>query len=156
MSRFERIAVLLGGPSAEREVSLYSGAGCAKALREEGFDVVEIDPGENPATQLLSAKVDCAFNALHGRWGEDGCVQGLLELLRIPYTHSGVLASALAMDKERARIVLAAAGVPVAEGLVVDRHEAALRHAMTPPYVLKPVFEGSSFGVVIVKADRAH
>src|ERR1700754_1291205 len=94
---FKRVAVLLGGRSAEREVSLSSGAGCARALREEGFDVVEIDPGENPAEQLLKAKPDCVFNALHGRWGEDGCVQGLLEWLRIPYTHSGVLASALAM-----------------------------------------------------------
>ena len=91
MSGFKRVAVLLGGRSAERQVSLSSGAGCAKALREEGFDVVEIDPGENPATQLIEAKVDCAFNALHGRFGEDGCVQGLLEWLRIPYTHSGVL-----------------------------------------------------------------
>src|SRR4051794_41735104 len=150
MSRFERIAVLLGGPSAEREVSLSSGAGCAKALREEGFDVVEIDPGENPATQLLSAKVDCAFNALHGRWGEDGCVQGLLELLAIPYTHSGVLASALAMHKQRAKHVMRAAGIPVADGKVVTRREAARDHVLPRPYVLKPVSEGSSVGVYIV------
>jgi D-alanine-D-alanine ligase len=151
MSRFERIAVLLGGPSAEREVSLSSGAGCAKALREEGFDVVEIDPGENPATQLLSAKVDCAFNALHGRWGEDGCVQGLLELLRIPYTHSGVLASALAMHKQRTKDVYRAAGIPVVNSIIADRREAGREHLMEPPYVIKPVNEGSSVGVYIIR-----
>jgi D-alanine-D-alanine ligase len=151
MSRFERIAVLLGGPSAEREVSLSSGAGCAKALREEGFDVVEIDPGENPASQLLSAKVDCAFNALHGRWGEDGCVQGLLELIRIPYTHSGVLASALAMHKQRTKDVYRAAGIPVVKSIIADRREAGREHLMEPPYVIKPVNEGSSVGVYIIR-----
>jgi D-alanine-D-alanine ligase len=155
MSRFECIAVLLGGPSAEREVSLSSGAGCAEALRKEGFDVVEIDPGENPATQLLSAKVDCAFNALHGRWGEDGCVQGLLELLRIPYTHSGVLASALAMHKQRTKDVYRAAGIPVVNSIIADRREAGREHLMEPPYVIKPVNEGSSVGVYIIrKGDK--
>ena len=98
----KKVAVLLGGLSAEREVSLVSGRACAKALREEGFDVVEIDARENLETQLLATKPDVVFNALHGRWGEDGCVQGVLELLRIPYTHSGVLASALAMHKGKA------------------------------------------------------
>ena len=151
MSRFERIAVLLGGPSAEREVSLSSGTGCAKALREEGFDVVEIDPGENPASQLLSAKVDCAFNALHGRWGEDGCVQGLLELIRIPYTHSGVLASALAMHKQRTKDVYRAAGIPVVKSIIADRREAGREHLMEPPYVIKPINEGSSVGVYIIR-----
>src|SRR4051812_23054840 len=151
MSRFERIAVLLGGPSAEREVSLSSGAGCAKALREEAFDVVEIDPGENPASQLLEAKVDCAFNALHGRWGEDGCIQGLLELLQIPYTHSGVLASALAMHKQRTKDVYRAAGIPVVKSLIADRREAGRAHLMEPPYVIKPVNEGSSVGVYIIR-----
>ena len=124
----KKIAVLLGGRSSEREVSLSSGAGCAKALREEGFDVVDIDPGENPATQLIEAKVDCAFNALHGRWGEDGCVQGLLELLAIPYTHSGVLSSALAMHKQRAKDVYQAAGLPIVKSIVVDRKAAAKTH----------------------------
>jgi len=124
MSGFKRVAVLLGGRSAEREVSLSSGAGCAKALSGEGFDVVEIDPGENPGQVLLDAKVDCAFNALHGRWGEDGCIQGLLELLRIPYTHSGVLASALAMHKERTKDVYRAAGIPIVKSIVADRREA--------------------------------
>jgi D-alanine-D-alanine ligase len=151
MSAFKRVAVLLGGRSAEREVSLSSGAGCAKALRGEGFDVVEIDPGENPASQLLDAKVDCAFNALHGRWGEDGCIQGLLELLRIPYTHSGVLASALAMHKQRTKDVYRAAGIPIVKSIIADRREAGREHLMEPPYVIKPVNEGSSVGVYIIR-----
>jgi D-alanine-D-alanine ligase len=148
---YKRVAVLLGGRSAEREVSLSSGAGCAKALRDEGFDVVEIDPGENLAGQLLDTKPDAVFNALHGRWGEDGCVQGLLELLRIPYSHSGVLASALAMHKQRTKDVYRAAGIPVVNSIVVDRREAASRHLMEPPYVIKPVNEGSSVGVFIIR-----
>jgi len=148
---YKRVAVLLGGRSAEREVSLSSGAGCAKALREEGFDVVEIDPGENLAGQLIEARPDAVFNALHGRWGEDGCVQGLLELQRIPYTHSGVLASALAMHKQRSKDVYRAAGIPVVASIVVDRREAAARHLMEPPYVVKPVNEGSSVGVFIIR-----
>jgi D-alanine-D-alanine ligase len=145
------VAVLLGGRSAEREVSLSSGEGCATALRSEGFDVVEIDPGENLADQLLDAKPDAVFNALHGRWGEDGAVQGLLELLRIPYTHSGILASALAMHKQRSKDVYRAAGLPVVDSIVVDRREAAARHLMEPPYVVKPVNEGSSVGVFIIR-----
>ncbi len=151
MSQFKRVAVLLGGRSAEREVSLSSGAGCAKALRGEGFDVVEIDPGENTASQLLEAQVDCAFNALHGRWGEDGCIQGLLELLQIPYTHSGVLASALAMHKQRTKDVYRAAGIPIVRSIIADRREAAREHLMEPPYVIKPVNEGSSVGVYIIR-----
>jgi D-alanine-D-alanine ligase len=151
MSGFRRVAVLLGGRSAEREVSLSSGAGCARALREEGFEVVEIDPGENPASQMLEATVDCAFNALHGRWGEDGCVQGLLEWLRIPYTHSGVLASALAMHKERTKHVYRAAGIPVVKSIIADRRDAGREHLMEPPYVIKPVNEGSSVGVYIIR-----
>jgi len=147
-----RVAVLLGGRSAEREVSLTSGAGCAKALRDEGFDVVEIDPqAADLAAQLNAAKPDVVFNALHGRWGEDGCVQGLLELLRIPYTHSGVLASALAMHKQRAKDVFAAAGLPLVKSIVVDRKAAAVAHLMEPPYVVKPVNEGSSVGVFIIR-----
>jgi D-alanine-D-alanine ligase len=151
MSGFRRVAVLLGGRSAEREVSLSSGAGCARALREEGFDVVEIDPGENPAAQLLDARVDCAFNALHGRWGEDGCIQGLLELLQIPYTHSGVLASSLAMHKQRTKDVYRAAGIPIVKSVIADRREAGREHLMEPPYVIKPVNEGSSVGVYIIR-----
>jgi D-alanine-D-alanine ligase len=151
VSRFKKVAVLLGGRSAEREVSLSSGAGCGKALRDEGFDVVEIDPGENPASQLLDANVDCAFNALHGRWGEDGCIQGLLELLQIPYTHSGVLASALAMHKQRTKDVYRAAGIPIVKSILADRREAGREHLMEPPYVIKPVNEGSSVGVYIIR-----
>ncbi|HJW40913.1 MAG TPA: D-alanine--D-alanine ligase [Rhizomicrobium sp.] len=147
----KRVAVLLGGRSAEREVSLSSGKGCAAALRSEGFDVVEIDPGDNLAQQLLDARPDAVFNALHGRFGEDGTVQGLLELYRIAYTHSGVLASALAMHKQRTKDVYRAAGLPVVNSIVVDRREAAARHLMEPPYVVKPVNEGSSVGVFIIR-----
>jgi D-alanine-D-alanine ligase len=148
----KRVAVLLGGRSAEREVSLSSGAGCARALRGEGFEVAEIDPKDSDlAAQLNAAKPDVVFNALHGRWGEDGCVQGLLELVRLPYTHSGVLASALAMHKQRAKDVFRAAGLPVVKSIVADRREAANRHLMEPPYVVKPVNEGSSVGVFIIR-----
>ncbi len=152
MTAYKKIAVLLGGFSAERDVSLSSGAGCAKALREEGFEVVEIDPKTGDVwAQLAAAKPDAVFNALHGRWGEDGCVQGLLELMRLPYTHSGVLASALAMHKQRTKDVYRAAGLPVVNSIVVDRREAASRHLMEPPYVVKPVNEGSSVGVFIIR-----
>jgi D-alanine-D-alanine ligase len=151
MTAFKRVAVLLGGRSAEREVSLVSGRGCAKALREEGFDVVEIDVGDDLAERLREVKPDAAFNGLHGRWGEDGCVQGLLELMHIPYTHSGVLASALAMHKQRAKDVFRAAGLPIVRSIVADRREAGARHLMEPPYVIKPVNEGSSVGVYIIR-----
>src|SRR5882757_4197672 len=151
MIPFKRVAVLLGGLSPEREVSLVSGRACANALREEGFDVVEIDAGHDLAERLREARPDAAFNALHGRWGEDGCVQGLLEILEIPYTHSGVLASALAMHKERAKAAFRAAGLPVAPSVVVNRHRAASDHPMEPPYVVKPLNEGSSVGVYIIR-----
>jgi D-alanine-D-alanine ligase len=152
----KHVAVLMGGWSAERPVSLNSGKGCAAALEASGYRVTRVDVGRDIAEVLVKLKPDVAFNALHGRFGEDGTIQGVLELLQIPYTHSGVLASALAMHKERAKTVLAAAGVPVAEGLVVNRHDAARRHVMTAPYILKPVAEGSSFGIVIVKDGRSH
>jgi D-alanine-D-alanine ligase len=151
MTGFRRVSVLLGGLSPEREVSLVSGRACAKALRDEGFDVTEIDVGHDVAERLRDAKPDAVFNALHGRWGEDGCVQGLLELMEIPYTHSGVLASALAMHKERAKAAFRAAGLPVADSIVVNRHAAAGGHAMTPPYVVKPINQGSSVGVYVVR-----
>jgi D-alanine-D-alanine ligase len=151
MTKFKRIAVLLGGRSPEREVSLVSGRACAKALREEGFEVQEFDAGKDLGERLHAYKPDAAFNALHGRWGEDGCVQGMLELMEIPYTHSGVLASALAMHKERAKAVFRAAGLPLVKSVLVDRREAAERHVMEPPYVLKPVNQGSSVGVYIVR-----
>ncbi|WP_210527370.1 D-alanine--D-alanine ligase [Rubellimicrobium arenae] len=145
-----RVAVLMGGPSAEREVSLSSGRQCAAALRDAGYDAVEVDAGLDLARQLMELRPEVAFNALHGRWGEDGCVQGLLEWLRIPYTHSGVLASALAMDKQRAKDAFRAAGLPVVESRLAPRDEAASRHLMPPPYVVKPNNEGSSVGVYIV------
>jgi D-alanine-D-alanine ligase len=145
------IAVLKGGLSAEREVSLNSGAAVGEALREEGYRVTEIDVGDGIASQLHALKPDACFNALHGKFGEDGCVQGLLECLGIPYTHSGVLASALAMHKERAKDVMGPAGVPIADAEVVTRREAMSRHVLAPPYVVKPVAEGSSVGVVIVE-----
>jgi D-alanine-D-alanine ligase len=148
-----RIAVLKGGRSAEREVSLVSGSACASALRQEGFTVVEIDAGPDLAQRLQAEAPDVVFNALHGRWGEDGCVQGVLEWLGIPYTHSGVLASALAMDKARAKHVFAQAGLPVADSLLVPREEVRRAHPMPPPYVVKPVNEGSSVGVYLVHRD---
>ena len=148
--KYHHVAVLMGGWSAEREVSLNSGAGVAQALESEGYRVTRVDAGRDLAIKLAEVKPDACLNALHGRWGEDGCVQGILECLGIPYTHSGVLASALAMHKERAKQIMAAAGVPVAEGRMVGREEAATRHAMEPPYVAKPIAEGSSVGVVIV------
>jgi D-alanine-D-alanine ligase len=152
----KHVAVLMGGWSAERPVSLNSGRGCADALEARGYTVSRVDVGRDIAEVLAKSRPDVAFNALHGPAGEDGAIQGVLEILRIPYTHSGVLASALAMRKDLAKIMLSAAGVPIAQGVVVDRQEAARRHVLAPPYVLKPVSEGSSFGVVIVKADRAH
>jgi len=145
-----RIAVLKGGFSAEREVSLESGRACAAALRGEGFDVIELDAGRDLAAALTRAAPDVVFNALHGRWGEDGCVQGLLEWMRLPYTHSGVLASAVAMDKERTKAVYRAAGLPVADSLLVAAAAARADHPMPPPYVVKPYNEGSSVGVYIV------
>ncbi len=148
--KYHHVAVLMGGWSAEREVSLNSGTPCADALEQQGYRVTRIDASRDLATRLAEVKPDACFNALHGRWGEDGCVQGILECLGIPYTHSGVLASALAMHKQRAKLVMAAAGVPVAEGRMLAREEAATRHAMEPPYVAKPIAEGSSVGVVIV------
>lgn len=152
----KHVAVLMGGWSAERPVSLNSGRGCADALEAVGYRVTRLDVDRSIADTLAGLRPDVAFNALHGRVGEDGTIQGVLEILRIPYTHSGVLSSALAMQKDLAKIVLQAAGVPVPFGIMVDRHEAARRHVLEPPYVLKPVNEGSSFGVVIVKQDRAH
>jgi D-alanine-D-alanine ligase len=146
-----RIAVLMGGRSAERDVSLSSGRECATALRSEGFEVVEIDAGPDLASVLADVRPDVAFNALHGQWGEDGCVQGILEWLRIPYTHSGVLASALAMDKTRAKQIFAAAGLPVARGMIACREHIRAAHPMEPPYVVKPNAEGSSVGVYIVR-----
>lgn len=145
-----RVAVLKGGPSVEREVSLVSGRECAAALRAAGFETTELDAGPDLPAQLAQSAPDVVFNALHGRWGEDGCVQGLLEWMGLPYTHSGVLASALAMDKTRSKQVFAAAGLPVVESLLADATEVQARHVMAPPYVVKPNNEGSSVGIHIV------
>ena len=150
------VAVLMGGWSTEREVSLDSGEACAKALEGEGYRVTRLDVDRDVALRLAEIRPDVCFNALHGRFGEDGCIQGLLETMGLPYTHSGVLASALAMHKERAKAVLRAAGVPVAESVVLSRAEAARAHVMPPPYVIKPPAEGSSVGVFIVREDQAH
>ncbi|RZJ85141.1 MAG: D-alanine--D-alanine ligase [Brevundimonas sp.] len=146
----KHVAVLLGGLSSEREVSLVSGKACADALERLGARVSRVDAGRDLADVLTRLKPDVCFNALHGEWGEDGCVQGVLETLGLRYTHSGVLASALAMDKAKAKAVLAAAGVVVPGGGLYDRHEAARDHVMAPPYVVKPNAEGSSVGVFLV------
>ena len=150
--KYEHVCVLMGGWSAEREVSLGSGNPCAVALETAGYRVTRLDVGRDVAEKLREIAPDVCFNALHGRWGEDGCMQGVLEVLGIPYTHSGVRASSLAIDKERTKRIVAALGVPVADGVIVKRKDAIREHAMEPPYVAKPVGEGSSVGVVIVKA----
>ncbi|MCP2678131.1 D-alanine--D-alanine ligase [Maricaulaceae bacterium NA33B04] len=147
----KRIAVLLGGRSPERDVSLVSGEKVADALRKRGHAVIHIDPADDDwQAQLIATKPHLAFNALHGEWGEDGRIQGVLEYLGIAYTHSGVMASALAMDKQRAKAVLRDAGIACPEGQIVNRFDAAKAHVMLPPYVAKPNAQGSSVGVVIV------
>jgi D-alanine-D-alanine ligase len=152
----KHVAVLMGGWSAEREVSLRSGQACADAAERKGYRVTRIDVDRDIATTLRSLKPDVAFNVLHGRPGEDGTLQGLLEVVGIPYTHSGVLASALAMQKDLAKVVLRAAGIPVPEGILVSRFEAAKAHALPRPYVIKPLAEGSSVGVFIVTEQHDH
>lgn len=150
----KHVAVLYGGLSAEREVSLRSGEACAKALEDQGFKVTRLDVDRSISQRLADLRPDVAFNALHGRYGEDGIMQGILEMLRIPYTHSGVLSSSLAMQKDRAKDVMRAAGIPVPAGLTMHRLEVAKAHPMRPPYVVKPVSEGSSVGVLIVNEDH--
>ncbi|OCJ05691.1 D-alanine--D-alanine ligase [Agrobacterium sp. 13-626] len=152
----KRVAVLLGGFSSERPVSLSSGKACADALEAEGYRVTRVDVERDVSARLADLKPDVVFNALHGPFGEDGTIQGVLEYLQIPYTHSGVMASALAMDKARAKTVAASAGIPVAASLVLNRFDIAGEHPMPAPYVVKPVREGSSFGVVIVQEEQAH
>lgn len=153
----KHVAVLMGGWSAERDVSLRSGKACADALDRTGrYKVSRIDVTRDIAATLTALKPDCALNVLHGRPGEDGTLQGLLEILGVPYSHSGVMASSVAMQKDIAKTVLHAAGVPVPGGVVVDRAEAAKEHLLPRPYVIKPVAEGSSVGVFIVREDHAH
>lgn len=152
----KHVAVLMGGWAHERPVSLSSGNACADALEARGFRVSRVDVDRSIAARLAELKPDVAFNALHGPFGEDGCIQGLLEILNIPYTHSGVMASALAMNKVKAKAVMAAHGVPVTEHLIINRRDVGNEHPMRPPYVIKPINEGSSFGVLIVKEDQLH
>jgi D-alanine-D-alanine ligase len=152
----KHVAVLMGGWSAEREVSLRSGKACADALTRRGYRVTPIDVDRDIAAALTATRPDAALNVLHGRPGEDGTLQGLLEILGIPYSHSGVLASALAMQKDFAKALFRGAGVPVAEDRVVSRLVAAKAHVMEPPYVIKPVAEGSSVGVFIVTAEHPN
>src|SRR5215475_1918058 len=150
----KRVAVLMGGPSAEREVSLVSGRECAKGLKQASYDVYTIDVGHDVRALVaaLEPRPDVVFNALHGRFGEDGCVQGVLEFMSIPYTHSGLLASALAMDKPMAKRLFAAAGLRCPDGVVTDIHTVERSHVLPRPYVVKPANEGSSVGVRIVRA----
>lgn len=150
------VAVLMGGWSSEREVSLRSGKACADALERKGYRVSRIDVKRDVATVLSELRPDAALVMLHGRPGEDGTIQGVLETLGIPYSHSGVLSSSLAMQKDLAKTVMATAGVPVAEGITLSRLEIAKAHPMKPPYVIKPVADGSSVGVFIVTEDHAH
>lgn len=152
----KHVAVLMGGFSAERPVSLASGAPCADTLEAVGYQVTRVDVGRNVGSVLDELRPDVAFNALHGPFGEDGSIQGILEYLAIPYTHSGVLASALAMNKLQSKKIAKAAGIPLAESKVMSRFAIKDKHPMPTPYVVKPVNEGSSFGVVIVKEDQSH
>ncbi|AXI42889.1 D-alanine--D-alanine ligase [Sulfitobacter sp. SK011] len=147
------MAVLMGGPSAEREVSLDSGHACAAALRERNYKVVEVDAGRDLAAVLTELKPDAVLNCLHGRWGEDGCVQGLLEWMGVPYSHSGVLSSSLAMDKNRTKDVYRAAGLPVVDSVIAASADVRKSHVMDPPYVVKPNNEGSSVGIYLVDED---
>ena len=152
----KHVAVLMGGWSAEREVSLRSGKACADALEKKGYRVTKIDVGRDIGTVLQTLKPDAALNVLHGRPGEDGTLQGILEIVGIPYTHSGVLASAMAMQKDLAKVLFRAAGVPTPGGKLVSRMAAAREHVLERPYVLKPNSEGSSVGVFIVTAAHEH
>ena len=152
----KHVAVLMGGWSAEREISLRSGKACANALERQGLRVSRIDVGRDVAMVLAATAPDVVLNVLHGRPGEDGTIQGILEVMQIPYSHSGVLASALAMEKDHAKTALSAAGVPVPHGCVVSRFVAAKAHALERPYVIKPIAEGSSVGVFIVTKEHPH
>ena len=148
------VAVLMGGLSAERSVSLSTGQECATALRQAGYNVVEIDADVNLEKSLRKVNPDVVFNALHGRWGEDGCVQGILEWLGLPYTHSGVLPSALAMNKQKAKDTFRRIGLPVADGFLVARNSITKKHPMATPYIIKPNNEGSSVGIHFVTNDQ--
>ncbi len=147
----KRVAVIYGGWSSERDVSIMSGTQMAEAARQAGYDVIELDADRDFATRLKELNPDTVLNGLHGPWGEDGCVQGVFEVLGIPYSHSGVLSSALAMDKIKSKAAFASAGLDVAKDVAVTRADVAKAHPLEPPYVVKPVNEGSSFGVLFVR-----
>lgn len=145
----------MGGPSAEREVSLNTGRACAAALREKNtYEVVEVDAGPDLGAVLAGMKPDAVLNCLHGRWGEDGCVQGMFEWMGLPYSHSGVLASAMAMDKERTKAIYRDAGLPVVDSMICAKADVCAGHMMPPPYVVKPNNEGSSVGVYLVGEEN--
>ena len=148
------VAVVMGGPSAEREVSLDTGRACAAALREKDYNVVEVDAGRDLCAVLTDLKPDAILNCLHGRWGEDGCVQGIFEWMGLPYSHSGVLASALAMDKQRTKDFYRAHGLPVVDSIIANADDVRAGHVMPPPYVVKPNNEGSSVGVYLVSKEN--
>ncbi|MEM9740576.1 MAG: D-alanine--D-alanine ligase [Pseudomonadota bacterium] len=148
----KRVAVIYGGWSSERDISISSGTQMARAARAAGYDVTEIDATRDLAGQIKAAAPDVVLNGLHGPWGEDGCVQGLFEVMGVAYTHSGVAGSAVAMDKRKSKAVYAQCGLDIAEDVPCTRAEAAAQHLLAPPYVIKPIAEGSSFGVVIVRA----
>ncbi|MCY4446945.1 MAG: D-alanine--D-alanine ligase [Rhodobacteraceae bacterium] len=145
-----KVAVIKGGKSLERDVSLVTGEECATALRDEGYEVLEIDADLDLAEELSLIKPDVVFNALHGRWGEDGCVQGILEWLRIPYTHSGVLASSLAMNKQYSKQVFKQFKLPIANSQIISTEDIKTGLELKLPYVIKPTCEGSSLGVQII------
>ena len=147
----KRVAVVYGGWSSEREISISSGIQMARAARAGGYNVIEIDATRDLAGQIKDVAPEVILNGLHGPWGEDGCVQGVFEVLGVPYSHSGVAASAVAMDKRKSKAVYAQCGLDIAEDVPCTRAEAASRHLLEPPYVIKPIAEGSSFGVVIVR-----
>ncbi|MCE3231779.1 MAG: D-alanine--D-alanine ligase [Rickettsiaceae bacterium] len=152
MSKSKHIALLTGGLSSERDVSISSGKGVEKSLKELGHRVTVIDVGHDLAEVLSKTKPDLAFNALHGTYGEDGCVQGVLELLGIPYTHSGVMASAIAMDKQMTKYIVQNVGISCAEGKVISKEDIAIDNIpIKRPIVIKPVAEGSSVGIYILK-----
>ncbi|WP_424982866.1 D-alanine--D-alanine ligase [Maritalea sp. S77] len=152
----KHVAVLMGGWASEREVSLSSGKACADALERCGYNVSRVDVDRDLGHVLEELKPDVVFNALHGRFGEDGTVQGLLEIMGIPYTHSGVSASSIAMNKHLSKVFFKANGIPVTDHFIASRDEVARKHQMEPPYVIKPVADGSSVGVFIVKQGTEH
>ncbi len=156
--KYKKVAVVMGGFSAEREVSLVTGKECSSALRNEGFEVTQIDAGQNIIEKLLAFQPDVIFNALHGRWGEDGCAQGIFEWLQIPYTHSGINSSSQAMDKLLSKKIYQANNLPTPKCKKIPKNEILNTLSHKPPFVLKPVRDGSSVGVKIIrkKTPPAH